>query len=116
MIARQRHAIEHKVSQLTTNAKVWPGLLWEDGQSAYALDAIPGIKEAGWSCEACGSVAFMKADVSVTLAAADHPARIPHARRSGKRGGRHAGQAAGGAVEHQEGACAVARQQQACVA
>ena len=52
MIARQRYAIEQKVSQLTTNAKVWAGLPWDDGQAAYALDAIPGIKEAGWSCEA----------------------------------------------------------------
>ncbi len=52
MIARQRYAIEQKVSELTTNAKVWPGLPWEEGQAAYALDAIPGIKEAGWRCEA----------------------------------------------------------------
>ena len=52
MIARQRQVIERKVSQLTTNAKVWPGLPWADGVTAYAVDAIPGIKEAGWSCEA----------------------------------------------------------------
>jgi hypothetical protein len=61
MIARQRYAIEQKVSQLTTNAKVWAGLPWEEGQAAYALDAIPGIKEAGWSCEASAvCVVFMK--------------------------------------------------------
>jgi hypothetical protein len=52
MISRQRQVIERKVSQLTTNAKVWAGLPWADGVTAYAVDAIPGIKEAGWSCEA----------------------------------------------------------------
>jgi histone acetyltransferase len=55
MIARQRKAIELKVAELTTNGKVWPGLSWGDGVTAYALDAIPGIKEAGWNCEVCRS-------------------------------------------------------------
>ena len=52
MIARQRLVIEQKVSQLTTNAKIWPGLCWGEGVPSFALDAIPGIKEAGWSSEA----------------------------------------------------------------
>ena len=69
MNARQRLVIEQKVSQLTTNAKIWPGLCWAEGVTSYvrkqlpslcfcnslnryALDAIPGIKEAGWSSEA----------------------------------------------------------------
>ena len=51
MIARQRQVIEQKVAELTTNAKVWPGLSWGDGVVAHPLDQIPGIKEAGWNCE-----------------------------------------------------------------
>jgi histone acetyltransferase len=48
IIAAQRWAVFKKISDHTNSKKVYPGLVWKEGQETMDPSEIPGLEEAGW--------------------------------------------------------------------